>query len=1645
MTRTKAVDSHRRLRRRSQSPDDDDHNNKIDDKLSLTPQNEAEEAKLKKKKAEKKQTSNECREQEEWSPCRNYDEHNHHTNTNNAGRICEIDRSHSFPHSPTACSHTTPNITTSENIKADMPHTLFCTPVTHDTTTNHHHHLEQDYYYREGCHQDIGGSGDGFGGVSLCQEAIRHHGCSRLHTIVILAPKTVLPHWRAECEKWCCPPPESESPVCKRRANPAKKKYGGDTSGDEYDEDGDDNDDTVDDSPSSSSCSSSSSLLRFGKVIVFCGPDVREVEKSSTASPGNTFRGRPSSRHNRRRRRTSTSDSFDPSSSDSAVLSASESSSSGSPCLSPSGSSSSSAMRHQLYKPTTVTKAKTIIQSTSVRALLSETHERDVYRHCGSGGASSRLTAVITTGTATTRTKKQITGKRGREQGRRIEEMVVVGGDGGAFNHSSSCSPEQQAKAFLLQKLMRTVTKAIRRQDARQRAGRCSHPTVFFRGGAGKKKPRVARRVGDEGGEVEDETAGRSNEGQHSCVNTHASIKREGEQSPRAAAHDQHRHRSASIIYILNPEALTPTVAALIRRGAGGEELLETVTTETYPPHQNDEFSSQQSVQALRDEPPVLIIIDEGHRLGKTRRDDDVNSPTRSDMQPSTSSGSNVLMRKLDEYFGIQHFPQYHHHHYTHGNEQANYREHEEQLTSLSAEGLQTPKKINKHSKYYSPSPSKKKMRSQTAVEHSMASPTACLPNVSPRKRFYYQSRVVLTGTPLQNEWSELFNLVEWANRRPGRGVGGSINEVQQHQPADHGISNGTLYNALTPSSSRQSQQQHTASSLTASASAISREDFIRLSQIIDAYIMCRGSAGEDADTDADSAAKHPLYKHAVAAQAIILRWVANAVYSPSLQQWLQQRNAAEQGRPKPLEAGRERVGETTRRDQHGVPSSDNELCDDQAARCDHDGDVCNDRKFGTTAVRGDKAFADGCTVVYRQQLPSLTDRILVCRQGALQHYWATLFAVGSPSAQSVPENDSSKEIEDVHDSHRNGHKDEGDYWRGCGGSGISSSSGSPVRSADALLVSELPVPLPAPPPLPAAPLGFLHSQHAGLHLLAHPIPFPVYILQLLGASENPTVSGRGAQDTVLLSSSSSLSSAAALNLADSQRILIRSCRDYLDSVNYQHDDHRPSAVPAALYYGATSTPIKSGLSRGGGSGRGMNWEAHLPDGSKLYTCLIICRLALRSASRSANVGENPPRQQRRGGKHYHDHNSHHHRSQQDRTQQRVLIFVRYNIVQQMLKSMLLSCLYHEHHLENSGDFDDDEDGRLSGVSEASDESARAPIASPSSRVNGECCAVEIMDGRTTLKERQEMIRRFNMADDDEDSPPLSESSSPLLKREKERRIEILIVSTHTAAYGIELSGGGSGLEARTASNHAPPSSHIHTHVILFDAWWNPQVDAQAVGRVFRPYPHPFYSYAPPLRGKRTCFPPGPSHHPHAVSDRLVSARDPNHVTIYRLITGASLEEWRVLVTQQRKLSLFQCAMGLYHIGGRDSENAEDTTKNATEKGGSHRTVQRKNKKTAAGMKLDAHDTHAEEKRCLHSQHPVLDFFTEGLNGNNDDDDAECMEMEPCSSVPMLSTCAEKAMLQANVESTHGAISILSRSSSKLVTSVRKYQDLLLQ
>ncbi|KAK7196016.1 j-binding protein [Novymonas esmeraldas] len=83
-----------------------------------------------------------------------------------------------------------------------------------------------------------------------------------------------------------------------------------------------------------------------------------------------------------------------------------------------------------------------------------------------------------------------------------------------------------------------------------------------------------------------------------------------------------------------------------------------------------------------------------------------------------------------------------------------------------------------------------------------------------------------------------------------------------------------------------------------------------------------------------------------------------------------------------------------------------------------------------------------------------------------------------------------------------------------------------------------------------------------------------------------------------------------------------------------------------------------------------------------------------------------------------------------------------------------------------------------------------------------------------------------------------------------EREIVALVLSTKIAAYGLDL----------TAANH----------VVLFDSWWNPQMDAQAIARAYRQ-----------------------------------NQRKP--VTVYRLIS--TTENRFVLRSQTRKIALFKCLL----------------------------------------------------------------------------------------------------------------------------------------
>jgi thymine dioxygenase / DNA helicase len=78
----------------------------------------------------------------------------------------------------------------------------------------------------------------------------------------------------------------------------------------------------------------------------------------------------------------------------------------------------------------------------------------------------------------------------------------------------------------------------------------------------------------------------------------------------------------------------------------------------------------------------------------------------------------------------------------------------------------------------------------------------------------------------------------------------------------------------------------------------------------------------------------------------------------------------------------------------------------------------------------------------------------------------------------------------------------------------------------------------------------------------------------------------------------------------------------------------------------------------------------------------------------------------------------------------------------------------------------------------------------------------------------------------------------------------VLVLSTKIAAYGLDF----------TAANH----------VVLFDSWWNPQVDAQAIARAYR-------------RNQK------------------------KPVTVYRLISAT--ENKFVLRSQTRKIALFRCIL----------------------------------------------------------------------------------------------------------------------------------------
>lgn len=85
---------------------------------------------------------------------------------------------------------------------------------------------------------------------------------------------------------------------------------------------------------------------------------------------------------------------------------------------------------------------------------------------------------------------------------------------------------------------------------------------------------------------------------------------------------------------------------------------------------------------------------------------------------------------------------------------------------------------------------------------------------------------------------------------------------------------------------------------------------------------------------------------------------------------------------------------------------------------------------------------------------------------------------------------------------------------------------------------------------------------------------------------------------------------------------------------------------------------------------------------------------------------------------------------------------------------------------------------------------------------------------------------------------------------DRDKKLTLLVLSTKIAAYGLDFT--------------------VANHVILFDSWWNPQVDAQAIARAYR-------------------------------------RNQVKPVTVYRL--ASSMEDRVVLRTQMRKLALFRCLM----------------------------------------------------------------------------------------------------------------------------------------
>lgn len=84
----------------------------------------------------------------------------------------------------------------------------------------------------------------------------------------------------------------------------------------------------------------------------------------------------------------------------------------------------------------------------------------------------------------------------------------------------------------------------------------------------------------------------------------------------------------------------------------------------------------------------------------------------------------------------------------------------------------------------------------------------------------------------------------------------------------------------------------------------------------------------------------------------------------------------------------------------------------------------------------------------------------------------------------------------------------------------------------------------------------------------------------------------------------------------------------------------------------------------------------------------------------------------------------------------------------------------------------------------------------------------------------------------------------------RSKDLRALVLSTKLAAYGLDFT--------------------VANHVILFDSWWNPQVDAQAIARAYR-------------------------------------CNQTKPVWVYRL--GTSFEDQRIFKAQNRKMALFNCVM----------------------------------------------------------------------------------------------------------------------------------------